>query len=86
MTPDKFSITDPATWGVILSAVAAVLTNALPGHDFASYVPAVSILVAGLVASFVLFAKHHFAAAVQTAAGTIQAASTVTPKPDTAKA
>lgn len=63
MTPTtNLSLSDRATWVMILSWLAPILTGAF-GTDLSAYVPAAATIAAGLVTAGILIGKHHYAAA-----------------------
>lgn len=62
--PDAtLNVTDPATWVMALSIIAAVVAAVWPGHNLAPLVQAVAPLAASIVTGAVLYSKHHLAAA-----------------------
>lgn len=76
----NLTLTDPATWVAILTTLAAVVINAWPKLNLAPLVPSMSIVVAGIVASVVMFSKHHYAAGIAQATGAAAAAGAALPK------
>jgi hypothetical protein len=76
----NLAVSDPSTIAAVLTVVAAVVVNAWPNLNLAPFVPALSIVVAGLVASAVMFSKHHYAAGIAQATGAAAAAAAAVPK------
>lgn len=77
-TKPDFSLTDPATWLTIASIVAAVVLNVFH-RDVSSYVPAFAVLAAGAVTAGVALGKHHYSAALGTAAASVVTADSRPP-------
>lgn len=60
--PDPtLNLTDPSTWAMILSAIAAFVAVLWPGHDVTPLVQGLATLGAAIVSAVVIGAKHDLA-------------------------
>lgn len=68
----RLSFTDPTTWIMIFTAVAAIVLDVFH-KNVGGYVDASATVAAGLVLAFGLLAKHNLQGAIHTAAGAVAA-------------
>lgn len=68
-----WSLTDRSTW-IALASIVAMVAADIFHRSFASYVPAAATVAVGLVVGLIALGKHHYRAAITTAASAVAAA------------